>query len=71
MVQHGWYKRYDKNGTLRVNGTYYEGKEKYNGKWAVYNESGKVVSEHNYEEGKREGKWVRYDESGKVMWEAN
>ena len=33
VIKHGWYKEYDKDGTLRVDGTYFEDKEKYNGKW--------------------------------------
>ena len=70
-VLHGWYKRYDENGILRVSGTFYEGKEKYHGKWIAYNEFGKVMWEHNYADGKREGTWLRYDDSGKVAWEAS
>ena len=70
-VLHGWYKRYDENGILRVSGTFYEGKEKYHGKWIAYNEFGKVIWEQNYAHGKREGKWLRYDDSGKVAWEAS
>ena len=33
VTKHGFYKEYDDDGTLRVDGTYFEDKEKYNGKW--------------------------------------
>ena len=56
MVQHGWYKRYDETRTLRLYGTYYEGKENYSGKWDGYKASGKVICEQNIEQAKREGK---------------
>ena len=71
MIQHGWYKRYDETRTLRLYGTYFEGKENYSGKWVGYDESGKLIWEQNYEDGKRTGKWLRYDESGTMTWEAN
>ena len=47
-VMHGYYKEYDEDGTLRVDGTYYEGKKKYNGKWVGYYDNGQIKSYEKY-----------------------
>ena len=44
-----------------------EDEEKYNGKWVGYNESGEVLWEGNYVDGKEEGRWVFYDDDGSII----
>ena len=48
VLKHGFYKEYDDDGTLRVDGTYFEDKEKYNGMWVEYSDDGQLKSEGNY-----------------------
>ena len=71
VVKHGYYKEYDKDGTLRVDGTYFEDKEKYNGKWVSYYEDGQIEWERNYKDGKYDGKWVKYYSDGQIKYEKN
>ena len=71
VTKHGFYKEYDDDGTLRVDGTYFEDKEKYNGKWVEYYESGEVEWEANYTDGNRDGKWVEYHTNGQILYEGN
>jgi antitoxin component YwqK of YwqJK toxin-antitoxin module len=71
VVKHGFYKEYDENGTLRLDGTYFEDKEKYNGKWVSYYSDGQIESEENYVDGKRDAKQVEVyngeDEDGSLI----
>ena len=72
VIKHGFYKEYDDDGTLRVDGTYYKDKEKHNGMWVEYSDGGQLKSQGNYKDGDEEGYWVwYYDESEKVKYEAN
>ncbi len=66
-VRDGWYNSYSRDGNYKEVGIYKDDKKE--GKWVLYYNSGEVLREENFVNGKKEGKEVGYDINGNINYE--